>query len=68
MGVTEPQLEMLHHQIRSSIRNGFHLMGLLAKGVPRNNSAIAKATGGSPQTDGQVPFLKTTLRQLNVEK
>lgn len=31
---------------------------------PPNNSAIAKVTGGSPQTDGQVPFLKTTLVQL----
>jgi len=42
-------------------------MELLAKGVPRgppNNPSIAKATGGSPQTDGQALLLKTTATQL----
>lgn len=58
---------MPYHQMRSSIGNKFDLMELLAKGVPwetPNNLAIAKATGGSPQSDGQALLLKKTPVQL----
>lgn len=67
MRETMLQLASLSSSETSSIRNGLHLVELLAKGAPwklQITQAIVRIIGCSPDTDGLILLLKTTPTQL----
>lgn len=74
MGKTELQLTIFCHQ-KFSRGTGSHLIELLDKGSHGNSlslpitQALAKYMGCSPQTDSQLPLLRTISTQhINMEK